>query len=230
MAKTSVIQKLPSIPNQESLAAQEATYQRLRYAIMIGAIGPGVALTIRGIAELLDVSPTPVRESIRRLTTEGALQVLDNRRVVTPRMNLRRFDELIKLRVTLECHAAESVMPYINEIKIDELEKLDQQMDMRIARDDHESIVIHNLKFHSLLYQSNPDQIVMPLIESIWLQLGPYSRNAMSELTEFYLVDHHIAAIKALRGRDVNALKVAIAGDINDGIGKLGRRKLMEEC
>ena len=218
---------LPKFTRQESLTTQEHTYQHLRYSLMIGSIEPGVSLTIRGLAEAMEVSPTPVREALKRLSAERALQVLDNRRVVTPQMNLKRFDELIKLRIVMECHAAESVLPYVNEVQIDELERLDQQMDMKISTNDHESTVVHNIKFHSMLYRFNPNQVVMPIIESIWLQLGPYSRVASSELTENYLVDHHKEAIEALRKRDASDLKQAIKSDVMDGLGNLGRRKLL---
>ena len=106
MSKLTAVFKIPELTTKEDLTTQETAYQRLRNAIMFGTIPPGASLTIRGIAELLEVSPTPVREALRRLSTEGALQLLNNRRVVTPEMNLKRFDELIKLRVLIECHAA----------------------------------------------------------------------------------------------------------------------------
>lgn len=232
MKKPPNIFELPIPPDQKNSTTQDSTtqesiYKRLRYAIMTGSIAPGVSLTIRGLADKLEVSSTPVREAIRRLSAEGALQVLDNRRVVTPKMNLERFDELIKLRIVMECYAAESALPHISDVQIDELEKLDQHMDMIITKNDHESIAVHNFNFHSMLYKINSNQVVMPMIESLWLQLGPYSRTALSELTEYYLVDHHKEAIEALRVRNSSDLRNAIESDIVDGLDKLGRNKLM---
>ena len=232
MKKSPNIFELPIPPDQKDSPTQDSTtqesiYKRLRYAIMTGSIAPGVSLTIRGLADMLEVSSTPVREAIRRLSAEGALQVLDNRRVVTPKMNLDRFDELINLRVVMECYAAESALPYISDVQINELEKLDQQMDMIITKNDHEGIAAHNFNFHSILYKMNPNQVAMPMIESLWLQLGPYSRTALSELTEYYLVDHHKEAIEALRARNSKDLRNAIESDIVDGLGKLGCNKLM---
>ncbi len=40
---------------------------------MHGEIGPGEALTLRGIASGFGVSMTPAREAVRRLVAEGAL-------------------------------------------------------------------------------------------------------------------------------------------------------------
>ncbi len=218
--------ELPEVPDQVSGTTQESIYQRLRYAIMIGSIAPGVALTIRGLAEALEVSPTPVREALRRLNAEGALQVLDNRRVVTPGMTLERFDELVKLRILMECHAAESVLPYISDVQIEALTDIDSQVDKEVSSNDHEGIARQNIKFHTTLYKINPNQVVMPLIESIWLQLGPYRRQALSELNDYYTVDHHKAAISALKARDAQNVREAIRLDIVDGIGNLGPGRL----
>lgn len=226
MGKNETVIEIPELENQEGLTAQALIYQRLRHALMIGSIPPGVALTIRGLSETLNVSPTPIRESLRRLSAEGALQVLDNRRVITPDMTLERFDSLIALREVLECHAAETALPYINERQIDELERIDDAMDVHIAHNDHEQIVVHNQKFHALLYKANPHQVVMPAIESIWLQLGPYSRVALSELSVRYKIDHHKLALQALRQRDEAAILAALQQDIHDGSAMI-RAKLL---
>ena len=210
----------------EKLTAQEKTYQQLRYAIMIGSLAPGIAVTIRGLSQALDVSPTPIREALRRLCAEGALEVLDNRRVMTPEMNKNRFEELISLRTLIECHAAERAMPYVNEVLIDKMEEIDGLMDQEIQKNHHEGIVTRNQQFHSVLYKANPNQVIMPTVESIWLQLGPYTRVALSQLSDLYLVDHHKEAINALRKRDAELLRKAIADDIEDGIGQLGRLAL----
>ena len=220
---------LDHLPNPEgidNLTSQQQTYERLRYSLMIGSIAPGTSLTIRGIAQALKVSPTPAREALKKLCAEGALTELDNRRVVTPEMNIERFNELIKLRILIECHAGSSAMSYINERLIDTLEHIDEDMDTALLNDNHENIVVLNQQFHSGLYKANPHQVHMPLIESIWLQLGPYTRVALNNLSDIYLVDRHKQIIAALRERNNRKLTTAIEKDISDGIGQMGRAYL----
>ena len=223
------LQDLPTPAGINHLTTQQQTYERLRYSLMIGSIPPGTSLTIRGIAQALDVSPTPAREALKKLCAEGALTELDNRRVVTPQMNIERFNELISLRILIECHAGKSAMTFINERLIDSLEEIDQCMDIALKKDNHENIVVLNQQFHSGLYKANPHQVHMPLIESIWLQLGPYTRVAINKLSDIYLVDRHKQAIQALRDRDSIALTKAINDDICDGIGTMGRLYLEKD-
>lgn len=229
MAKATEME-LPQIPVPEGMTTQEYAYMRLRNAIMLGAIPPGTNLTIRGLASYLELSPTPVREAIRRLSSEHAVEVLGNRRLTIPHMKAGRFEELILLRITLEVHAAERALPYISGVMIDELSLLDQQMDQAIEDNRMEDLTQLNHQFHRHLYEANPNQQVVPLIESIWLQLGPFQRQVVREVKSYYSVDRHKEILEALRSRDSMGLVVAIENDIRDGIVRSGREALQEEA
>ena len=63
------------------LPAHEQVYRTLRARVMHGAIAPGVALTLRGIAGEFGVSMTPAREAVRRLVAEGALKLSSSGRI-----------------------------------------------------------------------------------------------------------------------------------------------------
>jgi DNA-binding GntR family transcriptional regulator len=102
---------VPEIPFDADSTTQEYVYHRLRYAIMIGAFLPGANRTMRGLAKALDLSPTPIRETIRRLSSGQAIEILQKRRMAVPMMALGRFNELVTLRTTLEVHAAERSFP-----------------------------------------------------------------------------------------------------------------------
>jgi DNA-binding GntR family transcriptional regulator len=205
----------------DALKTHQWVYQLLRNNLLCGRIEPGIALTIRGLAQLLDVSPMPVREALHRLACEGAVEVKNNRRVIVPAMTSEKFRELSELRILLETHAAEGALPYINEADIDSLEQIDARIDQAIDSHDVDNISLHNQAFHRYLYQANPFQIAVPLIESLWLQLGPFSRIAISKLEKAYLVDRHVEALEALRQRNLFGLRRAIEADIRDGIASI---------
>ena len=134
----------------------EWVYQSLRTSIMCGEIRPGVALTIRGLAEKLDVSSMPVREALRRLASEAAVDITDSRRVLVPLISPDKFKELYSLRILLETHAAELALPYISEAQIDELKLLDEKVDASYSDGDIVSGSLANQAFHRYIYQQNP--------------------------------------------------------------------------
>jgi len=78
--------------------------------------------------------------------------------------------------------------------------------------------VMLNQQLHSKLYRANPEQVVMPMIESLWLQLGPIMGVAARQQEMLNIADHHKAIIGALRQGDAVALANAIEADIRDGI------------
>lgn len=214
--------ELPEVPRLQRETSQQYAYSRLRHSLMIGAIAPGRAITIRGIAQALGLSATPVREALRRLSSEHAIKVLANRRIVVPQLDPRRFRELLALRITIERHAAVRALDHVSDGLVAELAEIDRAMDAAIERHHHAALVTLNHKFHAAIYTANPDQIVMPVIESVWLQLGPFQRAAAVQVRERYRVDRHREILEALSTRDAAALGAAVEADISDAIGWIG--------
>lgn len=214
---------IPEISIGADVTDQEAVYMRLRHAIMVGAIEPGTQLTMRGLADAMGLSPTPIREAVRRLSSENAIEILPNRRMAVPQMTLGRFEELVSLRSVLEGHAAERSVPYISNVVIDDMQRIDEEMDQALIDEDHDALTLLNQQFHRRLYLVNPDQVSVPAIESVWLQLGPFQRQVVKRVSEFYKVDRHKEIIAALRSRDVAALVSATENDIQEGISENGR-------
>jgi len=213
--------KLLMLKKSDDLKTHQWVYQLLRNNLLCGRIEPGKPLTIRGLAEILHTSPMPVREALHRLACEGAVEVKNNRRVIVPQMTAEKFSELCDLRILLETHAADGALPYIKEADIATLERLDAEIDAAVDRNDADYISLNNQAFHRHLYSVNPFQISVPLIESLWLQLGPFSRIAIDKLEKVYLVDRHAEAIAALKKRDGFGLQRAIEADIRDGIASI---------
>lgn len=60
-------------PLDRELPLAERAYRAVREQIAAGALPPGQRLTERGLAHLLGVSPTPIREALRRLEQEGII-------------------------------------------------------------------------------------------------------------------------------------------------------------
>lgn len=217
---------LPEAEECKGCTTQEYVYRRLHNAIMVGAIPPATSLTFRGLAASLELSPTPVREAIRRLSSEHAVETLGNRRLVIPKMTKGRFEELSLLRINLETHAAKRSLPYVSDIVIDEMRDVDDEMDAAIKERDFDRLIRLNYQFHSILYALNRDQVVMPLIQSVWLQLGPFQRQVIEGIKDYYFVDRHKEILAALRLRDPAALVTGIESDIHDGSVRNGRALL----
>lgn len=180
-AKLTTHLRLPPMRRRTAETVGEFVHRRLRHAIMTGRFPPGVAVTIRGLAALLGTSAMPVREAMRRLAAEQALDLMDNGRARVPAMTGARFAALIDARVLLERAAAQAALPHVEAARLAELHRLDQAVNEAFARGDIERTIETNLAFHRRLYTLVPEDALTPLIESIWLQIGPFMRAALQE-------------------------------------------------
>ena len=112
--------------------------------------------------------------------------------------------------------------------RLENLRRIDERPLDEIVEADIEENIRRNYEFHRTLYEALPSQVLMPLIESLWLQLGPFMRLALSHIGDYYPVDRHNEAIAAIARRDTIALRIAIEADIRDGIGHLGKAELLD--
>lgn len=212
---------LHSRADDGAITVQEWVYRQLKERILTGQFVPGRSVTLRGIAAMLEVSPTPVREALRRLVSERALEVHGNRRVSVPTMTRRKFDDLCAVRVSLETLAAERAMPHIDADHLDRLRRLDAEVDDAIAKGDVNRYLQRHREFHFSIYQVGSAEVLMPLIESVWLQFSPFLRLVISHIGVDYIVDRHADALNALERQDHAALRFAIEADVREGLGSL---------
>ena len=220
---TAAAARLASEPQVERETAQERVYRELREAIVTGRFVPGRPVTLRGVAVELGVSPTPVREAIRQLVAERALVMFDNRRVAVPAMSASRFAELCLARAMLEPELATLALPRMSRTDVDAMAATDAEIDRALARGDTEGYMRQNYAFHFRLYRAAGSTVLLPLVESLWLQVGPFLRMVVGRLGTGYVVDRHQAAVRAIRARDEAALREAIRADVLDGQEIIGR-------
>ncbi|WP_321499411.1 GntR family transcriptional regulator [Breoghania sp.] len=197
----------------------------VRDALLTGQFVPGHAVTLRGLAGQLGVSPMPVREAIRGLSAANALDVLPNGRIRVPTMTRQRFDELLHARVLLEPHLAMLALPNLVELA-DDLTRIDDAIDISLVTGDVTTYMRRNHEFHFRIYRASASQIILPLVEHVWLQFAPFMRTAYGRVGTSALEDQHKEAIAAIRENEPEKLRVAIERDILDGMGLIGHSVL----
>jgi DNA-binding GntR family transcriptional regulator len=217
----------------ESAAAVEpvlraSIYEELRRRMITGKITPGVGLSTRGLALEMGVSQMPVRDALSRLAAEGAVAIRSKRRIEVPAMTAERFDDLLDCRLMLEPEAAVLALPQITPAKLKQLREIDAALDAAMEQGDVIGYMECNFAFHFNIYRANRRPIQNRLIEALWLQFGPFMRVVYGRVGTANLVDQHRIALDAIEARDADALRRAIASDIADGMGLIGRSNWKE--
>jgi DNA-binding GntR family transcriptional regulator len=125
----------------------EDVYWQLRREIVRGDLRPNQPLAEIDIAERLNVSRTPVRESMQRLAADG-LVISRRRRWLVYEYSKHEIEEIYEVRLALEGYAARLASQRISGAQIEELARLresaatDGQLTVRVE---------HNEIFHNQL-------------------------------------------------------------------------------
>ncbi len=198
-------------------------YEELRARMITGKIVPGVGLSTRGLALEMGVSQMPIRDALSRLAAEGAVQIRSKRKIEVSAMTAERFADLLDCRLLLEPEAAVQALPHITSAQLKQLREIDAAMDVAMEDGNVIGYMENNFRFHFSIYRANGRPTLNRLIEALWLQFGPFMRMVYGRYGTANLVDQHRIATDAIQAGDVDALRSAIASDIRDGMGLIGR-------
>jgi len=203
---------------ERRLPAHEVIYRRLRGLVLFGDLAPGQAVTIQGLTDRLGAGMTPVREAIRRLTAEGALEFQGNRRVCVPFLSAENISELILARQWLDPHLALRATERAAPEDLDHLERLDTDLDAAIARGDLRGYLELNYRFHKRLYDLAQAPILADMADGLWLRFGPSLRVVCGRMGTQSLPDKHKELLAALHARDAEGAARAIREDVIQGM------------
>ena len=200
------------------LPAHEQVYRALRGRILFGQFEPGQAVTIQGLVTELDAGMTPVREALRRLMAEGALEFRGNRRISVPMLGAEDIEQLRYARLALEPELARRACMMATNADISALEEADAQLDEAIRRGNVHDYLVQNHHFHARLNHMADAPILSGMVDGLWLRFGPSLRVVCGQFGTRNLPDMHKDLIVALKARDAGAAAEAITGDLNQGL------------
>ena len=216
-----------TLPKKKNEPVHVWVYNCIRQAIMEGVFVPGEQLTLRKMAELLEVSVMPVREAIRQLVAERALEFLDSRRVKLFILTQDKIDELFIARLALESAAITWSFDSIDKKLTKKLAKIDECVNQAILLGNVKDYILYNQMFHFSICFAKPSEALQPLIESLWLQMAPSMRLVFGRVGTSKILDEHAAAIDAIKRQNLADLLLAIEADLLTG-RELMKKSLLE--
>jgi DNA-binding GntR family transcriptional regulator len=213
----------------DTTTLHERAYAHLKKAMMAGLFRPGEAVTLRGVAEALGTSVMPVREAVRRLVSERALEMPTSRSIRVPLMSREHFDDLCRCRVLLEGEAVTLAAGNVDEATAARLTELDAEIEERVSAGDMTGMLAANQAFHFAVYSRCGSELLMSMIEALWLQGGPYLNLLTSPEPGKAAPDvdnsQHKKLVQALAQGNASAAKAAVRADIIEA-AKLYRARI----
>ncbi len=167
--------------------------------IQSGELESGSTLRQRKVADLLGVSPTPVREALRRLEAEGFVIYSDHRSAMVVRSEDATLYENALIRAALESLGTEIATRKATQANLDELEALNDEY----SRAEGERVVELNRAFHFTIYEIAGSPVLKAQLNLLWRTLdgGPRVDRTLTES----VAQHHKIIEAMRRGSDVEA-------------------------
>jgi DNA-binding GntR family transcriptional regulator len=197
-------------------STHEDVYARLKRAIMSGHYLPGERLVVSKLEKVFGTSAMPIREALRRLVTEQALVNTPNRGVEVPQMSAGRLMDLRRVRCEIEGKATDWAALTISKAELAQLKKIQAEMNRLAAAEQTEGYLDLNLAFHFTIYKAARSPLLIPIIESLWMQVGPCLNSMRGTATLGLGMDHHEAMIASLEKGDGARAADALQKDISE--------------
>jgi DNA-binding GntR family transcriptional regulator len=198
---------LEPLPKRSSTVRE--VHQRLRSAIVSGALAPEVRLYEQRIAAELGVSRTPVREALAMLDAEDLVVAGRTGGTIVRRVSVDEVRETYEVRAVVEGHAARLAAERITADQLGVLRRLDERMKRAMDRP-HAVQDVHvrrlgelNAEFHRTIGGATANRVLARTLE--WLLTTPlYARAyyAYSDPLKRVSISDHARMIQLLEARD----------------------------
>ncbi|MFJ7217597.1 GntR family transcriptional regulator [Amycolatopsis sp. NPDC098790] len=217
----------------------DRVYRALRDAITTGELRPGQKVTERGFAEQLSVSPTPVREAIRRLEQDGLLERAGPRTVKVAMFGGVAVQDLAEVEVGLRGMVARFAARHAKPEQLDQLDAiLDEADDLLILiKQRHESgqevgkhvgrLFDAMQRFNAVVESCAGNPVLVRLLDQTRVFSSPERRSRVLErvaVDETFGLDRyttHRRLVGALREGDSAAAEALVLEDVRGGLGDL---------
>lgn len=201
----------------------ETIRRQLRDEILSGDIAPGNRLDQRELAKRFSMSPTPIREALRQLQSEGVLAYSANQGVTVAEVtasNVADLREVYLMRSLLEPLAARLAHGLISRVQLEEIERIHDSFRKAHEAGDGEATRALNYTFHMRIYKIADAPRLLRFIEVLWGQF-PWETLWLHHEKREGPVDDHAAILDALVSGTAAEAAERTAGHIRKGYDAL---------
>jgi DNA-binding GntR family transcriptional regulator len=196
----------------------------VRRSIMAGELPPGSPVSIAELSARLDVSHIPVREALRRLESEGLIELRRSRSAVVAPLSREDLESVFHLRGLLEADVMARAVKRYTDADLAVIETAWEALRVR-PDDDVESFAVRHADFHRVLLAPAATQWDERLLDITWTANDRYLFLILGEITKRSPTDArdaHLELLDAARAGSARAARRAVQAHLASGIDLIG--------
>ena len=182
-------------------------YRELRHRIITKQVKAGQRLPEVNIAVQMGVSRTPVREALRRLESEGLVDIVPNSGARLAAPSRREVENAYVVREQLECLAVRLAAQTVAEKHFRRLDEIVEAEESAFRERNLELYLEINESFHRIIAESTGNRILATYVENILARTNVYIvfYDPFYDIESNSSTTEHRAIIDALRAQDADA-------------------------
>ena len=190
-------------------------------------IGPGERLTIDALSRDLNVSQTPIREAMNRLTSDGLVvrHHLSGYRVA-PTLTREQFEDLVEVRLLLEPAAARRAAESMGPEQLAELREVADRMTEAPEKSDvaHAYAVFSRLdgQFHDKVAEGSQNRYIRESLARLHTHVQLFRLSSHPKITADALGEHSMI-VRGIAARDPDAAAYAMRMHIEESARRFRR-------
>jgi DNA-binding GntR family transcriptional regulator len=186
------------VPFETSSRAAQVE-QAIRLAILRGELNPGEQLVERRLAQMLNVSKTPVREALKRLSTTGLLSAHTSQKTFVAEATPEKIQNVYLMRSLLEPEATRMATERMTEADLAKIRDALEVASDAGLHGDYADLTIANRRFHHTIYAPCGNDFMIQTLDQLEDHVALFSvwgwRQQATWKSE---TDEHVAIFEAI--------------------------------
>ena len=191
------------VPQLESLSVVDQITRIVRRSIIEGRLSPGETFAISDLRDQLGVSHIPVREALRRLESQGLVQLQHRRSCMVAPISEADLLDIYRLRIMIEPELAALAVSELTDEDFARLEEIHEQMREGSPEDD--TFWERHYEFHRIVLHRAQSVWSDRLLDQLWRATERYHRLLLAENLMTHdpegMYDQHAPILDAARRR-----------------------------
>jgi DNA-binding GntR family transcriptional regulator len=204
------------------VSKSDFAYAQIRERILSGEFEPGTVLHQATLAKTIGISTTPLREAMRRLMTEGLVELETHRDARVSSLTAEEARDLLEIRLSLDPLAASLAAQRRTKDDIRTMRETLKDVKPLPSNPSVFELTSHR-SFHTAVYQASHNDLLISTLNSLWDKADRYRRLGLETVRSREEVDqkdreHHDLVAAVISG-DSEAAAAIMLQHINTSLG-----------
>ena len=198
---------------------KDVVYESIRKTLIEHKVPVGERFIEKEYSDRLNISRTPVRESLKQLEVEGLVKYVPRLGVVVNRITREDVIEIYKIRSSLELLVATEAMKHITQSDVDRITKLLDDTQKESLENNIDEVVKLFSEFNSQLYNLSKMKILPNMISNLNNYLHRFRTISIEDpVRRERAILEHRQIIKSIVERDRDLSEMIIKKNLYDSL------------